>query len=244
MHLYPNINNDFCPFSCFTYCPSKKSNMRFPQSGSSLTMTTNEMLNSNDKIHEDLRIPIFHGNINPSLLEYINNNIKNDILEFKEQMEVAAEENDEEEKKKGHKPMPFEISNTYLVTYNKNSLLSVSLIYEQVINKHNSYIRTTYNYDLQTGRSMSLKDLFIPGINYLEILNKKIKEKLQINKNLYFPNSLTNFRGIAEDQPFYLDENNLIIFFKFSEIAPITSDIPVIRLPYSELKNILKPGLF
>jgi hypothetical protein len=199
------------------------------------------MSKENDYIQEYIQIPIFSGEINPELLNHINNNIKNDILEFKNQMESAAADSANEMKKQGKHFTPFEISNTYLVTYNKDSILSVSIIYNEHVFGKNSYIRTAYNYDLQTGESMPLGSLFKPGTNYIDMLNRKVRESLQKNSQLYAPNSAIKFHGISEDHPYYLDNYNLNLFFGFNEISPVSGEIPIIKIPLSELRGILKP---
>lgn len=238
-----------CPFkSYYTLYPFEQYNpyymkCRTLSSGNPLTVTTKNISSENNKIHEALQIPVFQGQINPRILQYINNNIKNDILEFKNEMENAANEYSQSLAKQGKPFSPFEISNTYLVTYNKNNVLSISIIYQQYIGGRSSYIRTTYNYDLNSGESMPLRSLFKQGVDYRATLNKLITKKINENKQLYPSISSKQFKGIAEDQPYYLDNNNLVIFFRFNEIAPAASEIPVIRIPLSELSDILKPQL-
>lgn len=206
--------------------------------------TTSQTINTeNYKIHEHLNIPVFNGNFNPDVLKYINGNIKNDILEFKSQMETAADENAKAMEAAGEPVIPFQISNNYIVTYNKNNLLSISLIYQQYINGRNSYIRTSYNYNLENARSMPLGDLFKPGSDYILVLNNKIKSILQAAPQDYYPNTADNFKGIAVDQPYYLDNNNLVLFFGFHQISPTASGIPLIKIPFSELRDILNPQL-
>lgn len=197
----------------------------------------------NYKIQEYLRVPILSGDFNQDILNHINNNIKDDILEFKNQMETAADENAVALEKEGKPVTPFRISNNYAVTYNKNNLVSISLIYHQYINGRNSYIRTSYNYNLENARSMPLKDLFKPESDYISVLNSKIKYILQQNPEEYDLNTITNFKGIAEDQPYYLDNNNLVLFFGFNEISPTSSGIPLVKIPFSELSDILNPQL-
>lgn len=221
---------------CNTFCPFQLYRQYLIRTDiNPLTVTAKDISMQNNKIHEFLQIPVLQGQINPRILNYINNNIRSDILEFKEEMETAADENAKNSINHGRPITPFEISNTYLMTYNKNNILSISIIYQQYIGGRNSYIRTTYNYDLNSGESMSLGSLFKQDVDYIGTLNKLIKEKIQINKN--------QFKGVAKDQPYYLDNNNLVIFFRFNEIAPIGSEIPVIKIPLSELSNILKPQL-
>lgn len=234
-HLYPfQLPKDYYP----------KYNMyRNDTARKVLTATTQPLNTENYKIHEYLNIPVLSGDANPNVLNYINNNIKSDILEFKSQMETAADENAKAMQQAGKPIVPFQISNNYLITYNKNNLLSISLIYQQYINGRNSYIRTAYNYNLQNARSMPLKDLFKPGSNYISTLNNKIISILKANPQDYYPNTASNFKGISEDQPYYLDNNNLVLFFGFNEIAPTASGIPLIKIPFSELSDIINPQL-
>lgn len=231
------VQDKFCPFGAYEPYPCYRFAYSRVESDPPLTATTTQIKNQDEKINEYLQVPIFHGEINPTILENINSNLKNDIMEFKSQMEEAAEENAETLKKQGKKVIPYQISNSYSITYNKNDILSVSLIYQEYIGGKNSLIRTTYNYNLQTGESMPLRSLFKQGADYIGILNKKMKERLQIS----YPNAAAQFSGIAEDQPYYLDNNDLVVFPRFNEIAPILSEIPVIRIPLSDLSSILQP---
>lgn len=229
----------FCPYETHESYNAYRFSYRPVKPDPPLAVATTKMTDTNEKITEYLQIPVFHGNIDKKILENINSNVKNDILEFKRQMEEAADENAENFKKQGKKVIPYQISNTYSITYNKNEILSLSLIYQEFISGKNSFIRTTYNYNLQTGESMPLRSLFKQGADYIGALNQKIREKLKVS----YPEITAQFKGIAEDQPYYLDNNTLIIFLRFNEIAPIVSDIPVIRIPLAELSSILKPQL-
>lgn len=235
-HIYPfQLTEDYSP-NYYMY-------RHDISSGKALTATTQPLNTENYKIHEYLNIPVLSGDANPNVLKYINNNIKSDILEFKSQMETAADENAKALQQAGRPVVPFQISNNYIVTYNKNNLLSISLLYQQYINGRNSYIRTTYNYNLKNARSMPLKDLFKPGSDYISTLNSKVRLILQANPQDYYPSTASNFKGIAENQPYYLDNDNLVLFFSFNEIAPTASGIPLIKIPFSELSNILNPQL-
>lgn len=237
-----------CPFETYPYrCPfcssrnkNNTQNIAYNLYRESITSSTQEIKSENDKIKEYLRIPILHSNINYQILETINTNLKNDILEFKSQMESAADDNAELSEKQGKKNIPFEISNIYSITYDKNDILSLSLIYQENVNNQNSFIRTSYNYDLNTGKPLSLSDLFKPNTDYINTLNNQVRNILQKNSSAYFKDSIKNFKGIAQDQPFYLDDNTLNIYFSFNEIAPVASEIPIIKIPLSNLDRILK----
>jgi hypothetical protein len=232
-----------CPYEPNIFCPYRRiTEHRFRYDGPlPLSVNTKEIRLSNNKIDEYLRIPVYTGKISPEIIENINNNFYNDIMEFKTEIEKSAEDNWSKMKSEGKAPIPFQVSNIYNTTYNNNGILSTTLLYQEFINGINNFIKTSYNYDLSTGKSLSLKDLFLNNVNYKEVLDSIIRNQLAINPQDYFPNSLKNFKGISMDQPFYLDDGNLVVFFGFNEIAPISSNIPTIKIPLSEIKGYLKP---
>jgi hypothetical protein len=206
-----------------------------------ISVTTQDVNLSNNYIKENLRIPKLTGLKTPAISSQINKSIENDIMEFKRQMEESAKESEETAKKTGSKFIPYSISNIYDITFNKNNIISLTILYHEYVSGKNYYIKTSYNYDTSTGKALSIGDLFKPGTNYKEIIDNLIRKQLYQNKNQYFPGSLENFKGIAEDQPFYLEDNNLIVFFGFNEIAPLQSQIPTVKIPLSQLQNSLKP---
>lgn len=206
-----------------------------------IQIKTNEINYSDEYIKADLKYPEIYGLENQRVQDFINNSIKNDIMEFKSQMEYAAKEAADKARMNGEEFKPFVISSVYEVTYNKNNIISISIIYHQYINGINSYIKTSYNFDLMNGEPVSLKDLFKEGVDYQSIVNKEVRKELILNRDKYFPDTLENFKGIAEYHPFYIDDKGLDIYFGFHEIAPIASEIPIIRIPFSALRNYLKP---
>jgi hypothetical protein len=211
----------------------------YRQKSNNLNVITDELNKEDSTIHEFLKIPVLQGNINPEILNNINTNIRNDILEFKDQLEASAKENAKENQSLASNYKPWEISNNYLVTYNKNGIFSISLIFQELINGKSSFIRTSYNYDLKTGKPLPLESLFKPGTDYIRFLNKEILKQLEENISKYSSNSTSNFKGITSDHPYYLDNNSLNLFFGFNEIAPTSSGIAVIKIPYEDLDSIL-----
>jgi hypothetical protein len=232
----------YCDYNCYN-CPYNSEFTRTNSPNNPINVIPKDMKSSNEKIREELRIPVAQGSAAPNVLKLMNSNFENDIMEFKSQMEYAAEENAQAAKKANKKIDPYRISNIYAVTYNKNNILSLSLIYEQYINGKSYYIRTTYNYDTNTGKSLSVQDLFKPGVNAKSLINTEIMMELGSNPQKYFPSAINTFKGIADDQPFYIDGQDLVLFFRFNEIAPVASEIPVIRIPLARFKDAIKPQL-
>lgn len=229
-------------YRCYN-CPFNNYSTRTNSPNNPISVATKDIKMSNEKIKEELRIPIVQGSIAPNVLKLINSNLENDIMEFKDQMEAAAEENAQTAKQANKKINPYRISNIYALTYNKNNIVSISLIYEQYINGNTYYIRTTYNYDLSSGKSLSVLDLFKPGINAKSLINTEIMKEIGSNPQKYFPGAINTFKGIANDQPFFIDGQDLVLFFRFNEIAPVASEIPVVRIPMARFRDSLKPQL-
>lgn len=214
-------------------------NNLYRQQPNNLNVITDELTKETPTIHEFLKIPVLQGNINSQILNNINTNIRNDIMEFKNQFETSAEENAKEKESLSVSYKPWEISNNYILTYNKNGVLSMSLIFQELINGKSSYIRTSYNYDLKTGTPLPLESLFKPGTNYIEFLNNESLKQIKANTSEYTSNTTKNFKGITNDHPYFLDNKNLNLFFGFNEIAPTSSEIAVIKIPYEDLDTIL-----
>ncbi|RKD33441.1 DUF3298 and DUF4163 domain-containing protein [Thermohalobacter berrensis] len=208
-----------------------------------LNIQTKNINFENEYIIERLRIPILKGIKDKNIQDNINNSISSDILEFKNQMEVAAKEEYEKAKEEGRPFDPIIISNIYELTYNKNNIISLSIVYHEYINGNDSYIRTTYNYNIKTGRSLSLNDLFKEGVDYISLINNVIRRYLLANPTRYFPETIEEFKGIAPDQPFFLENGYIGLFFGFHEVAPTEAKLPIIKIPLSEFRGYLKPYL-
>ncbi|SDW18288.1 WG containing repeat-containing protein [Paenibacillus sp. CF384] len=92
--------------------------------------------------------------------------------------------------------------------------------------------------DLTTGQMFALKDLFKPGSNYVkelsEIIGKQIKNDPQYS--YVFPNT---YNGIRPDQPFFVSENALHIYFEPYEIAPYAAGFPTFTIPFAQIRSIL-----
>jgi hypothetical protein len=98
--------------------------------------------------------------------------------------------------------------------------------------------------DLETGVFYELKDLFKPDSSYVRVLSDIIGEQIKTDPqyNYVFPDS---YKGIAPDQPFYVDANNLYIYFTPYEIAPYAAGFPTFKIPYNQIDTIInKEGPF
>ena len=127
----------------------------------------------------------------------------------------------------------------YQIKYNQNNILSLVLInYEYAGGAHGSTVQTAYTFDLKTGQQFALKDLFKSGTDFTSILNNSIKAQLDerdLTSALFEP-----FKGINENQNYFLSNKGLVVYFNQYEILPYAAGMPEFTVYYSLLSNLLK----
>lgn len=92
--------------------------------------------------------------------------------------------------------------------------------------------------DLQSGRIFQLKDLFRANSNYVQVVSDIIEKQIKTDPqySYVFPDS---YKGIQPDQPFYVKEDALYIYFAPYEIGPYAAGFPTFRIPFAEIMSII-----
>ncbi|NOU94491.1 DUF3298 domain-containing protein [Paenibacillus sp. LMG 31456] len=92
--------------------------------------------------------------------------------------------------------------------------------------------------NLVNGQIYELKDLFKPGSNYVKVLSdivgKQIKEDPQYS--YVFPDT---YKGIKPNQPFFISDHALHLYFEPYEIAPYVAGFPTFTIPFAEIISII-----
>lgn len=103
---------------------------------------------------------------------------------------------------------------------------------------HGMPSRVYAHINLKNGNFYELKDLFKKHSDYVkrlsEIIQKQIDEKgeeIGIWKDQY--------KGIKADQPFYVTEDDLHIYFEPYEIAPYAAGFVTFNIPFNEIMDIV-----
>lgn len=183
-----------------------------------------------DYLKEDIKIPqLINGN-DEKKIELINKKINDDIMLKVEEAEKAAREyfgGPEKERPS----FPYEIYSRYTMTKDNNSIISLyDDYYEYLGGAHGITTRTSYTIDKKQEKLLSLEDLFVGGFNYTDIINKEIKMEIIKNPENYF-DSGDIFKGIKEDQSFYIEDDNLVIYYQLYDIAPYVFGFPEFKIP-------------
>lgn len=192
-----------------------------------------------DYLKEDIKIPQLMGGNDEKKINLINSIINKNILpKVNEAEEIAKQYFDINVQEKPR--FPYEVYSTYKITNDKNSFVSFyNDYYEYLGGAHGLTTRTSYTIDKNKEELLNLKDLFAPGYNYTNIINNEIRAQIKNNPQDYF-DSGSQFKGISENQSFYIEDDNLVIYYQLYEIAPYVKGIPEFKIPLSTFgKNFI-----
>jgi len=202
-----------------------------------LKVSSKNIENNNEVSQLKLSIPQVEGLKDNKIQDSINSGFEKKALQFKEETFAGLDEYVKEAKKEGWPIRAYAAVSNYRVTYSKNDLLSLYTdYYSYTGGAHGFTNRVASNIDLTTGKELQLKDLFKSGVDYKAIINQEIKHQMQLDPEKYFPETLTEWQGISEDQPCYIEDGNLVVYFPLYDIAPYASGIPQFEIPLATLE--------
>ncbi|WP_458414714.1 WG repeat-containing protein [Schinkia sp. CFF1] len=103
---------------------------------------------------------------------------------------------------------------------------------------HGMPYRVYASINLVTGSIYELADLFRKDSDYVKELSTIIAEQIEKDEqySYVFPNA---YKGISADQLFYIDANNLYLYFEPYEIGPYAAGFPTFTIPFTEIKDII-----
>jgi hypothetical protein len=137
-------------------------------------------------------------------------------------------------------PLHYSYSGDFSVEFFRKNLLVLELDgYQYYLGAAHGIPSKIYpNIDLITGQFYQLKDLFKADSNYVKILSEIIGQKIKTDPqySYVFPDE---YKGIAPNQPFYVNGDALFIYFMPYEIAPFSAGFPTFRIPFKEIMPIV-----
>ena len=171
----------------------------------------------NDFINIDVEIPQIDGLFNKEREKVINNEILYYTNMWINEGKQASQE---------FKPtIPYEYYSRYDVT-NQGKALSFYIDYYQFSGgAHGITVRRPYNINIENGEYINLNELFEKNFDYITYINENIKKEINKNPEYYFTGK-DGFKGIKENQDFYIKNGKLIIHFPYYEIAPYAAGMP------------------
>lgn len=192
-----------------------------------IKFTAKNLVSSTEALEFNLSIPMLDGLNNKEIQNSINDRFEKEVIDFKDEISAWADEYLADAKKEGWLLHPYEAFTDYRVKYCNNDILSLCTDYYQYTGgAHGMTTRHSSTIDLKTGKSLSLRDIFNSDLNYKKIINTEIKRQMRLNSDLYFDDSMEQWESIREDQGFYIEDDQVVIYFGLYEIAPYVHGIP------------------
>ncbi|MEG2245890.1 MAG: DUF3298 domain-containing protein, partial [Peptostreptococcaceae bacterium] len=192
---------------------------------------TQTITKNTEYINSIINIPILITE-NKDIEKNINDIIKNDIMNSYYAVEADAKAYLSNTPKEYIQPYIYNI--TFDVKKNSDNMLSILTKYYQYSGgAHGFYENKSYNIYVEDGKDLKLKDLFKENADYKKVINSIIREKIKENKQEY------SFKGISNNQKFYIEDNKIVIYFDLYEIAPFAAGIPEFSIDINSISHIL-----
>jgi len=202
-----------------------------------ITITDLVIKEDREALKVDIVFPLVQGIKDKQVEEKINQTIQKDVLNFKEMLQTESEEYLQGAKEEGWEIKKYEAFAYYIVHYQKDDLLSLSVFYySYTLGAHGHTLQRAYNFNLENGEKILLRYILKEKKDYVDFINQEIKRQMELNPQEYFT-EWSVFQSISEEQPFYLIEDGIVVYFGLYEIAPYASGIRYFKIPYSLFGN-------
>ncbi|MDM5190549.1 DUF3298 and DUF4163 domain-containing protein [Bacillus sp. DX4.1] len=186
--------------------------------------------------------PYFSNFYDQQFQKKLNTYYKTTTHRFKTNLEKEAKRYYNEAKETNATFHPYVANVDYKVTLQRSPLLSLYVNYYQYTGgAHGIYTWRANTFDLKEKKILSLADLFQKDSAYKDVIRTEIIKQIKQNENIYFPDAAEKAMN-AKTFHYFLEPENLVIYFPLYEIAPYASGIPQFRIPYTLLRDVLKPN--
>ncbi|WHY01649.1 WG repeat-containing protein [Neobacillus sp. DY30] len=146
----------------------------------------------------------------------------------------------------GVKPIPqhTQLESSYAgdfdVSFYKNNLVVIEINgYDYPFGAaHGMPVKKYAHIKLNSGRFFQLKDLFKLEVDYVKEISEIIREQIKNDEqySYVFPE---NYKGIKADQPYFISEGALNVYFEPYEIAPYAAGFPTFTIPFHDIRRII-----
>lgn len=130
-----------------------------------------------------------------------------------------------------------EMLGKYEVKTNERDVLSLSLTNYAYApyHAHGLTLMKSLTFNVKTGKSYQLHELFKPNSNYQDVLKKIVERQIEERKIDTFDEPIT----ISQNQDFYIADKALVIYFQLYDITPYYVGFPMFPISVYEIQNII-----
>ena len=209
----------------------------------------NENFGREEFFYYDLAYPVFYNvknsyfKVDPTILKNLNETIYSNIETFRNGLyEEMAQYN----KTAAENALPkrvYQVSTSFDITFSKNHLLSFIINLDSISDNYGPLYEDVYhfNIDLLTGNTLTLKDLFNEGVDYLQLLSQFVNDEIAKTPNLFYENTVVD---IPESQAFYITDKGIVIFFEIDEIAKQSAGVPKFLVSFEDFSEYINPRFY
>lgn len=176
------------------------------------------------------------GDYPKSTLNLVNETLNNHIEE-KEEKFASMKQLDEGEKRY----YPYEYTVEAQVMTNDSGLFSIGLnMYQYAGGAHGIYWTDYFSFDLIEGRPIQLEEMFIPNMDYLDVIYQELFRQFEDNP-LWYDNLMAYYYKDKEPLDFYIYDNKIYIYFPVYAIGPYVDGEHAFSIPYAVVEKYLSP---
>lgn len=135
---------------------------------------------------------------------------------------------------------PASLKMWFKVTWNKHNILNITESFYKVLAPEKEYAGMfSFVFDIANGRALTLADIYDFNGKFPLVINSGIEEQIVADPNLALYEGTDGFTGISKDAHFYLDDNNLYIFYDALDISASKTVLPTFTFPLKKLQPYL-----
>ncbi|MFC4809548.1 DUF3298 and DUF4163 domain-containing protein [Paenibacillus sp. GCM10023250] len=173
----------------------------------------------------ELHVPVVSGLRQPAAQAAINNKIRETERQLVQDQGSLSDPR-------------AEMIGYFEIKTNEKNVLSLSLYnYAYTGGAHGLTLQESLTFDAATGKSFTLAELFKPGSDYVKRLSDLVRAQIAARQIETFE----PFKAIRPDQPFYIADRALVIYFALYEITPYAFGFPYFPISVYDVSDIVHP---
>ncbi|MBU5335783.1 DUF3298 and DUF4163 domain-containing protein [Intestinibacter bartlettii] len=209
----------------------------------------NEIFGREEYFYFDLAYPVFFNvkngyfQVDKQILNTLNETVYSNVDTFRNSLyEEMAQYN----KTAAQNALPkrvYQVNTTYDITFSKNHVLSFVLNLDSISDNYGPLYEDVYhfNIDLLTGNTLTLKDLFNEGVDYIQLLSDFVNNEITKTPTLFYEGTVVE---IPDSQAFYITDKGIVLFFEIDEIASQSAGVPKFLVSFEEFGQYINPRFY
>lgn len=209
----------------------------------------NEIFGREEFFYFDLSYPVFYNvkngyfQVNKGILDNLNKSIYSNVETFRNGLYEEMAQYNKTATENNLPKRVYQVNTSYDITFSKNHILSFVLFLNSISTNEGPEYEELYsfNINLLNGNQLTLKDLFIPGVDYINMISNYINNKISQTPTLFYQDTIID---IPDSQAFYITDKGIVLYFTEAEIAPADTGIQKFLISFEEFGQYINPRFY